>query len=209
MSKKYIGVALEEEIERKINTIDIVRTSRIHKSHRLYDYSARWKIISFIMSISSIGFLIFSLIPQISKENTLALIIASVFSVYTIILQYYIETQNYNERALKLHYHQLKLEEFILTLKTQLRKLNDSKSSELEVRKKCASKYTDIMKRYQIEMNGSENHDEMDYNKAKRRGDSEKKNKYWDFSRDNLFIFTQGLVIPAFLIGYICLIVIK
>lgn len=188
MKKAYLDTLIHEEVEKKIYSINSVRQMRIIKSQRLYEYAAKWKTLFFWMNLEAVVFLIVSLVPDIGSENNIALIISGIFSVYTILLQYYIDSLNFNERALRLHYHQLQLEQFILELKELIFKWQDTK--EISV-----SKYLNIMRKYQLELGGYENHDEID--RLKSKGYPQKK-------KDGFMIW-QIILMFAFLIGYILL----
>ena len=111
---------IADEIENKIFSIDVVRTARIKASGRLYKYSESWDFMFLVMNVVSVALLITSLLPlPINKSNS-GLMISAFFSLYTMLVQYFCSTLNYNERALKYHYHQLELENFILQLKNLL-----------------------------------------------------------------------------------------
>lgn len=188
MKKAYLDTLIHEEVEKKIYSIDSVRQMRIIKSQRLYEYAAKWKTLFFWMNLEAVVFLIVSLVPDIVSENNIALIISGIFSVYTILLQYYIDSLNFNERALRLHYHQLQLEQFILELKELIFKWQDTKEISI-------SKYLNIMRKYQLELGGYENHDEID--RLKSKGYPQKK-------RDR-FMICQIILMFGFLIVYIAL----
>lgn len=188
MKKDYIDTLIHEEVNKKIHSIDSVRSDRINKSQRLYKYAEKWKRLFFWMNLEAVVFLIASLVPENRDENNIALIISGIFSAYTILLQYYIDSLNFNERALRLHYHQLQLEQFILELKELIFKWQDTKEISI-------SKYLNIMRKYQLELGGYENHDEID--RLKSKGYPQKK-------RDRFMIW-QIILMFAFLIGYILL----
>ncbi|PGE24180.1 hypothetical protein COM63_33125, partial [Bacillus cereus] len=90
-------------------------------------YSNKWDFMFFVMNILAVVFLIFSLM---NVESHRGLFISSCFSLYAVILQYYYNTLNYKERALRFHYQQLEIEKYILELKKLLRVVQDD--SELE-----------------------------------------------------------------------------
>lgn len=188
MKKAYLDTLIHEEVEKKIYSIDSVRQMRIIKSQRLYEYAEKWKRLFFWMNLEAVVFLIVSLVPNIGSDNNIALIISGIFSLYTILLQYYIDSLNFNERALRLHYHQLQLEQFILELKELIFKWQDTK--EISV-----SKYLNIMRKYQLELGGYENHDEID--RLKSKGYPQKKR--------NIFMICQIILMFVFLIVFIAL----
>ena len=102
---------IDYEINLKCNSIDIVRSARINTSKRLYEYAEKWELIFLAMSIMSTGLLVYSLI---NPENKDRLALSALFSIYSLLVQNFVAKLNYNERALKLHYHQLELEDFLL-----------------------------------------------------------------------------------------------
>ena len=67
------------------------------------------------MSLVSTGLLVYALINPENKER---LALSALFSIYSLLVQNFVAKLNYNERALKLHYHQLELEDFLLELKS-------------------------------------------------------------------------------------------
>lgn len=198
--KKYLETSIYDEVEKKIYTIDIVRAGRIIKSQRLYSYAEKWKQIFFWMNIEAVIFLIVSLVQLKNNDSVISLIVSGVFSVYTIVLQYYVDSLNYNERALRLHYHQLQLEQFILELKGMIFGWQKTETMEIET-------YLNIMRKYQIELGGYENHDEIDREKAQEKGNKYlkpgRRKKISIFIRENLFMKTQVVFMIFFLIGYI------
>ena len=195
--KDYSKRTLLDEINIKINSIDIVRTSRINASKRLYGYSEKWDLISLIMNVMSIGFVVVSLLPLDINKNNVLLSISAIFSLYTILIQYFLSNLNYNERALKFHYHQIQLENFVLQLKMLL--LDNS----LEEFKKF-TEYKNIMSRYQISLEGYENHSEIDYKKAK--SSREMADSIRDFSWDNIFLYVQFPILITIIIVFGCVI---
>ena len=157
-NKDFKDRDIDYEINLKANTIDIVRTARVLASNRLYGYSEKWELIFLIMSVLSTGLLIFSII---SPENRSRLAISAFFSIYSLLVQNFISKINYNERALKYHYHQLELENLLLELKYILLKKDLSEDEKF-------TKYKHVMSRYQISLQGYENHSEIDHKKAKK-----------------------------------------
>lgn len=198
--KDYLNTPLYKEVEKKIHSINIVRTMRINKSQRLYWYAEKWKNIFFWMNLEAVVFLIVSLVLINKMDNNISLIVSGVFSVYTILLQYYIDSLNFNERALRLHYHQLQLEQFILELKEVIFKWQDTETMSVE-------EYLNIMRKYQLELGGYENHDEIDREKAieesKENRNNEARNTILTFIKENIFMISQIILMVLFLIGYI------
>ena len=149
---------IDYEINLKCNSIDTVRAARINTSKRLYEYAEKWELIFLAMSIMSTGLLVYSLI---NPENKDRLALSALFSIYSLLVQNFVAKLNYNERALKLHYHQLELEDFLLELKSII--FQKSLSDEDKI-----NKYQQIMSRYQISLRGNENHSDFDHKYAKK-----------------------------------------
>lgn len=210
---------IDDEIENKIFSIDIVRTARIKASGRLYKYSKSWDFLFLIMNVVSVALLITSLLPLSINESKSGLMLSAFFSLYTILVQYFCSTLNYNERALKYHYHQLELENFILKLKNLLlcektrRPYNDMDFEKFQ-------KYKIILEKYQISLQGYENHSDLDYRIARKqierynKKDETKENINWyvkiaewltckDFTLDNIFIYFQIPIIILIILAYI------
>lgn len=222
---------IDYEINLKCNLIDIVRSARINTSKRLYEYAEKWELIFLAMSIMSTGLLVYSLIKPENKDR---LALSALFSIYSLLVQNFVVKLNYNERALKLHYHQLELEDFLLELKSII--FQKSLSDDEKI-----NKYQQIMSRYQISLRGNENHSYYDHKCAKKyqvrkygQGDSQSdkeskvidetseddKKKCWlknafiyiekfikrhDFSWNKIIIWFQYLLIPLVLIWYLVL----
>ena len=192
--KDYKDRDLTYEINLKINTINKTRTNRILASKRLYKYANHWEFIFLLMNVTAVSLLIISLIDQVSNSRSLSLIISSIFSLYTILVQNYISKMNYNERALKFHYHQLELERRILELKKLLLKKEDDEN-------KINEDYQTVMEKYFLSLSGYENHEDIDNS---RRTDKTRK----DFSLDNVWLILQFPILFLMLIIYgvaICL----
>ncbi|WP_425532731.1 SLATT domain-containing protein [Streptococcus uberis] len=83
------------------------------------------------------------------------------------LIQYFCSTLNYNERALKYHYHQLELENFILQLKNLL--LWEKTENEPKTNNVKFKRYKIILEKYQISLQGYENHSDLDYKIARRQ----------------------------------------
>ncbi|MFU2181997.1 SLATT domain-containing protein [Streptococcus pluranimalium] len=209
---------VDDEIENKIFSIDVVRTARIKASGRLYKYSEYWDFMFLVMNVISVALLITSLLPLSINESNSGLMISAFFSLYTMLVQYFCSTLNYNERALKYHYHQLELENFILQLKNLLlyEKIEGNVKSEQEK----FLRYKTILEKYQISLQGYENHSDLDYRIARKQierytkddNKDELKNNWekiiqWflfkDFTIDNIFIYLQVPIIIFIVFGYI------
>ena len=222
---------IDYEMNLKCNSIDTVRAARINTSKRLYEYAEKWELIFLAMSIISTGLLVYSLI---NPENKDRLALSALFSIYSLLVQNFVAKLNYNERALKLHYHQLELEDFLLELKSIIFQKSLSDDDKI-------NKYQQIMSRYQISLRGNENHADFDHKSAKKyqkrkygQGDSQSdkeskvtdetieddKKKCWlknsylcidkfikrhDFSWNKIIIWFQYILIPLVLIWYLVL----
>lgn len=169
MKKEYKDITIIPEIEKKIRTLDRTRNNRIEMSIRLKNYSDKWKLIFFCLNIEAVIFVLLSLGGKeinILFSNSLFSLISGIFSIYVILIQYYINELNYSERALKIHYHQLDLEDLILKLKNLLLKYNAQKTNNDE--SMLIESFNSIMVEYQSMLKNNENHDLVD----------DKQNKY-------------------------------
>jgi len=191
MNSEYEGINILTEIEKKINTFNKTRNTRIRMSLRLKDYSEKWKLILFILNIEAVIFVLLSLggegINHMLKEAVFS-IIAGIFSIYVILIQYYINELNYNERALKVHYHQLDIEDLILRLKNLIIKKNSEENRLKE--KEYIDEFNIIMFEYQIVIKNNENHHPIDYEKSmiKESDKDSKRKKIKDFTVDNIVL---------------------
>lgn len=222
---------IDYEINLKCNSIDTVRAARINTSKRLYEYAEKWELIFLAMSLVSTGLLVYALI---NPENKARLALSALFSIYSLLVQNFVAKLNYNERALKLHYHQLELEDFLLELKSIIFQKNLNEDEKID-------KYQQVMFKYQISLRGNENHSDYDHKFAKKyqkrkysQGDSQSdmepkvtdgtieddKKKCWltnnflcieevikrhDFSWNKFLIWFQYILIPSVLIWYLVL----
>ncbi|MDF9416343.1 SLATT domain-containing protein [Bacillus altitudinis] len=198
MKKEYKNITIISEIETKINTLNRTRNNRIEMSKRLKKYSHKWKIIFFWLNIEAVIFVLLSLggkEVEPSFSNSGFSLIAGVFSIYVILLQYYVNELNYNERALKTHYHQLDIEDLILKLKKLFLEKNNSNSDD----KSLIERFDIIMFEYQSILKNNENHDSVD--DAKHRfnkiiEDKEfKKKKIKDFTVDNILLHVNMAIL--------------
>ena len=219
---------IDYEINLKCNSIDTVRAARINTSKRLYEYAEKWELIFLAMSLVSTGLLVYALI---NPENKARLALSALFSIYSLLVQNFVAKLNYNERALKLHYHQLELEDFLLELKSIIFQNNLNEDEKID-------KYQQVMFKYQISLRGNENHSDYDHKFAKKcqkrkysKGDSQSdreskvidrtieddKKKCWltnavlcieefikrhDFSWNKFLIWFQYILIPLVIIWY-------
>lgn len=157
MEKNYIDRSITKEINKKINTINKTRNSRINASKRLYNYAEHWELLFFFFNALAI---IYVLLSAVHIQNETFTTVTGCFTLYVIILQYYISKKNFKERALRFHYHQLELEKNIQALKMLL--IKNKWSNEIALKKK----YKDIMNEYNLNLINIENHDDSDYNKT-------------------------------------------
>lgn len=222
LKKEYINLRILDEINKKINTFNKTRENRIHMSIRLKGYGQSWKFIFFFLNFEAVIFVLLSLVAEKipGLSSPLFTVSAGVFSIYVILLQYYINEQNYNERSLKVHYHQLEIEDLVLKLKTLIIKHNTGENnSNNEV---LIEEYNIIMNQYQTTMKNNENHDPIDNDKREfiihqktnnvnesevvkqvssgesnnpKNTQKESVNKYKDYTIDNLIITLNNIVI--------------
>lgn len=201
MSSEYEKINILTEIEKKINTLNKTRNTRIRMSLRLKDYSEKWKLILFILNIEAVIFVLLSLggegINRMFKEPVFS-IIAGIFSIYVILIQYYINELNYNERALKVHYHQLDIEDLILRLKNLIIKKNSEENRLKE--NEYMDEFNTIMFEYQTVIKNNENHHPIDYKKSMIKESDEgcKQKKIKDFTVDNI-VLNINIVLMIFI----------
>ncbi|WP_339299304.1 SLATT domain-containing protein [Paenibacillus sp. FSL R5-0623] len=201
--KKYAKINIYSEIEKKINTLNKTRINRIKMSSRLKEYSSKWKSIFFIFNIEAIVFVLLSISGKNISErfnDPLFGLISGVFSLYVILIQYYINELNYNERALKIHYHQLDIEDLTLRLKELLTKYN-SQQIKLEERE-IINEYKTIMHEYQTVLKNNENHDAID-NLIRISEELNLQVKVKDHSIDNLILVSNKFLLlftPLFIL---------
>ncbi|PEJ38193.1 MULTISPECIES: SLATT domain-containing protein [Bacillus cereus group] len=168
MRKSYREITILSEIEKKINTLNKTRNNRIEMSIRLKGYSDKWKLIFFFLNIEAVIFVLLSLggkeIHPLFGKSIFSLM-SGVFSIYVILVQYYINELNYNERALKVHYHQLDLEDLILKLKGLI--LNHNVKGNTNDEQALIKSFNIIMFEYQSTLKNNENHDPVDNERSK------------------------------------------
>lgn len=188
MDKDYSDLEITFEINKKINSLNKTRDNRIEMSKRLKSYSEKWKFIFFILNFEAVLFVLLSLAgSKVNKsfgadEFTL---FAGSFSIYVILLQYYINELNYNERALKAHYHQLEIEDLILELKKILILSKDKLIA--------IDEHYSIMVKYQSLLKNNENHNSLDNKKRLSRNNSNIKVK--DYTTDNILLYINMVLI--------------
>lgn len=106
MKEKYYN-----SLKRKIY---ITRKSRINLSERLLKKNKCWNYVNFIYSLCLIGLSILGLKKNIGTVDYNLLIIF--LSVSVAMISLYSNTQNYNERALTLKFHYIKLQSMYIEL---------------------------------------------------------------------------------------------
>ncbi|MGL5898157.1 MAG: SLATT domain-containing protein [Lactobacillaceae bacterium] len=194
------------EVNKKILGFKRTRLNRISASERLKKYSSRWNLLFLIMNSLAIFLVIVSI--KAPMKSGIDVIISGCFSIYIILLQYFISNQNYRERSLKFHYEQLEIDK----LRYDLKKLIYSQSS-FDDRE---NEYGAIIDKYMISLKNNENHEKVDDEQNKYINDCHEKvddvqetqkNKYFkniikkfDLTMDNMFIYFNVLLI-------ICLVV--
>ena len=130
----------------------------------------------FFLNIEAVVFILLSIgggsINEVFSKSGFT-ISTGVFSIYVILLQYYINGLNYDERALRLHYHQLDIEDLILKLKSLIMSKNSKDYNPVDG--DIIESFNSIMFKYQSALKNNENHDLIDFNVAESRST---KNKY-------------------------------
>ncbi|MEH7115753.1 SLATT domain-containing protein, partial [Neobacillus niacini] len=178
-------------------------------SLRFKNYSDKWKLIFFFLNFEAVIFVAISLAgDSILNENNLSIfsVVSGIFSIYVILIQYYINELNYNERALKVHYHQLDIEDLIIKMKNLLMHINIKDAKTHEDGKKMIEEFNVIMYEYQTILKNNENHDPID-NKRRLLGEISDNNqlhkKILDYSMDNIILHINiilALVMPVIII---------
>lgn len=191
MERKYKDLDIKTELEKKINTLNKTRNTRIKMSLRLKKYSEQWKVVMFLLNIEAVLFILLSLGGEAINPiftNKIFSIVSGMFSIYVILIQYYIGELNYNERALKVHYHQLDIEDLVLRLKALIIKDNSKENTLKEIN--LINEYNIIMYEYQTVLKNNENHDPVDYEKNTRESmkDKQKLKRVWDLTVDNIVL---------------------
>lgn len=166
---KYNNETIQYAINRKLNTIDKTRRNRINLSNRLMRYSRAWQFIFFIINIEAVIFVLLALTNSVKDikfwiVNIPFDLLSGIFTIYVILLQYYINVLNYNERALRAHYHQLELRDLALKLKVLLIRDNTEDHSDENYMKEqeLIDEYETIISKYQMALKNNENHRGID-----------------------------------------------
>ena len=193
MNKDYINLNIKEEINKKIYSIDKVRNARIKASKRLENYAKQWNFLFFLLNVLAVIFVLSALV--LISNNGFSFI-ASCYSLYVILLQYYISIQNYKERALRFHYHQLQLEDAIIQLKILIFNYYDYSDN------KVIEKYKEIMNQHHLKLANIENHSDKDFLLG-----NEKNNKQYkkEVNIDNFILLMNYFVLLCLIMYYIFL----
>jgi hypothetical protein len=167
-------------------------------SIRIKKYSEQWKLVFFILNMEAVIFVILSL-AGIASKNPMFNISSGVFSIYVILIQYFINEFNYNERALRIHYHQLDIEDLILRLKALI--IRSNTEEEIIDDKEKIRNFEVIMHEYQTVLKNNENHDKVDNKINEQEGNTAK-----DFTIDNFILKINILIVLVIPIIIICFI---
>lgn len=191
-NKDYTNISLKGEINKKINGLKKTRENRIELGKRLSKYAEHWKFLFLILNIEAIIFVVLALSGHTNAFviNDAFNTISGVFSIYVILLQYYINELNYSERALKMDYHQLEIEDQILKLKELMMELN---SNEEETDGKI-TKYLLILSNYQLSLKNNENHKSIDRKMSSYRKEEITTKKVKDRTIDNVTIYMNYVI---------------
>lgn len=184
---KYNMRKLDESIQDEIRKLKIVRRARILASERLGGYANKWDMYLLWMAILSSALLVISLL--VKDEGLIRKVVSGCFSLYTVIIQYYVSTLNYRERALKFHYHHIEINK----LKESLQGLSNHEYNF----KTRNAKFKVIVEKYNLLLQQQENHSEYDYRRAKYKEIQQR-----DFSMENIFVNIQPLFILLFILAY-------
>lgn len=184
---KYNMRKLDESIQDEIRKLKIVRRARILASERLGGYANKWDMYLLWMAILSSTLLVISLL--VKDEGLIRKVVSGCFSFYTVIIQYYVSTLNYRERALKFHYHHIEINKLKESLLGLLIQDYDFKNKN--------EKFKVIVEKYDLLLQQQENHSEYDYRRAKYKEVQQR-----DFSMENIFVNIQPLLIILFILAY-------
>lgn len=178
--------SLKEAITEKIDDMGRLRYNRINASERLKKYQDTWDLMFFFMNTLAVILLVLSNgnyhFPQLYKE------LSTFYTLYTLMLQYYINSKNYSERSLRFHYQELEVEKFIIELKSLRKYCSESEEDD--------KKFSCIIKKYIIEIKNTENHSSIDDDRTKFRKSELAVTKLRDYSADKILIWVnQWLVV--------------
>ena len=179
MENKYKST--ESLIEDAIKDLKRTRSNRISKSERFKSYNSKWNTLFFV---TNVGTIIAILITYTKIEaSDLSIFITNSFSIYLILLQYFLSTLDYSARSLKLHYEQLEINELRMQLKLLLVSESPDKASE----------FRHLFEKYSISLKNNENHDAYD----------DKSNKRWDMTSDNIFFDLNVIFIIIIIVLFV------
>ncbi|COE62768.1 MULTISPECIES: SLATT domain-containing protein [Bacillus cereus group] len=210
----YVEIDILSETKKKINTFNKTRNNRINMSLRLKGYSEKWKLIFFFLNFEAVMCVAISLagekiLPK-GIEDVFT-IVSGVFSIYVILIQYYINELNYNERALKVHYHQLDIEDLILRLKRLIIENKKELENEDDDCEEMVKEFNTIMHEYQSILKNNENHDPID-NKRRELVESTHNKlgvKIRDFSMDNIILSINIIIMSAMPLAILMMLLFK
>src|SRR5699024_5949918 len=205
---------VKENINYTRNFIDMTRRNRMNLSERLMRYSRRWKLVFFVINIEAVIFVLLSLTGtienlQIGNFSISFSLLSGIFTIYVILLQYYINVWNYSERALRAHYHQLELRDLGLHLNMLLIKRETDGKNMTD--KYIIEKNEEAIEKYQLALKNNENHRAID-NKLRVRGEqqraysegkSKKRASFFaplDFTLDNMLIIANAILTVIMLV---------
>lgn len=205
---------VKENINYTRNFIDMTRRNRMNLSERLMRYSRRWKLVFFVINIEAVIFVLLSLTGtienlQIGNFSISFSLLSGIFTIYVILLQYYINVLNYSERALRAHYHQLELRDLGLHLNMLLIKRETDGKNMTD--KYIIEKNEEAIEKYQLALKNNENHRAID-NKLRVRGEqqraysegkSKKRASFFaplDFTLDNMLIIANAILTVIMLV---------
>lgn len=211
---------LLKRIEKDIKRNTTIRNARIISSERLKKYSEKWNVIFVWLNLMAVIGTVLGIYSYV-KNNVLTLV-SALFSLYVILVQDFVGKENYSERSLKLHYHQLSLKRVINEL-TKL-KLRINSTPGYQIGWKDLDLYKAILNERNQSLSGYENHDVQDYKEAKfierqeemqntgnnpgktSHGLGNKIKEYFesiDFSVENIQIFMQWIIIIGMIMYYV------
>jgi hypothetical protein len=188
----YSNIELDTEIPKKINTLNKTRENRINMSKRLKGYGDEWKLVFFVLNIEAIILVVLSL-----SDVNISSIVTGVFTIYVVLLQYFINELRYSERAVKIHYHQLDIEDLILRLKKVSIEFN--KKNKKDENNVLLNQFYIIMFEYQMLLKNNENHDSID-NKKRKIESANISEKVRDFTIDKIIIVFNEMVVIGMLV---------
>jgi SMODS and SLOG-associating 2TM effector domain family 5 len=206
LEKDYRNISILGEIDKKINTFNKTRNNRINMSLRLKGYSEKWKLTFFFLNFEAVIFVVLSLVGETiinEKAYNILSIVSGIFSIYVILIQYFINELNYNERSLKVHYHQLDIEDLILKLKKLILINKIDEGTETTTNDSVIENFNNVMYEYQSILKNNENHDPIDNNKRILNQYENNKLVNLDFSMDNIILHINFII--AFLMPFVIL----